>query len=210
MLRAILFDMDGTLLYTLEDLTASVNYALGKLGFPLRTAGEIGSYVGNGIGNTLRRSLPPVDTAIEARALEFFTAHYAAHDRDTTRPYAGVAETLRALRRRGIRTGIVSNKFDGEVRHLAKLWFDVDVAVGEQPALRRKPAPDMVERALAALGVPADACAYVGDSEVDLQTALNSGCRPVLASWGYRSRAALKALGDYTVIDAPEELLSLL
>jgi phosphoglycolate phosphatase len=121
-----------------------------------------------------------------------------------------VTELLQALRGRGLKTAIVSNKFDGAVKELAKIWFDVDAAVGEQPSLRRKPAADMVEQALAELGVTAAESIYIGDTEVDLQTALNSGCLPVLAGWGYRSRAELEALGDYAVIDTPAQLLSLL
>jgi phosphoglycolate phosphatase len=210
MLKAVLFDMDGTLLYTLDDLAASVNYALGELGWPLKEADEVRRFVGNGIANVLRCSLPGADETTRGRALELFTAHYAAHDRDTTRPYDGVTELLQALRGRGLKTAIVSNKFDGAVKELAKIWFDVDAAVGEQPSLRRKPAADMVEQALAELGVTAAESIYIGDTEVDLQTALNSGCLPVLAGWGYRSRAELEALGDYAVIDTPAQLLSLL
>ena len=211
MIKAVIFDMDGTLLYTLSDLARSVNYGLSQMGYPTRTEDEVRSFIGNGVATLLRRSCP-AGTSEEncAAALAHFRAHYAENSRIDTRPYDGIPELLCALRESNIKTAIVSNKNDEAVKELNSVFFNVDVAIGESERLNRKPAPDMVFAALDALGVSPEESVYVGDSEVDLQTALNSRCLPVLASWGYRSRQELEALGEYSIIDSPSELLSLL
>ena len=211
MIKAVIFDMDGTLLYTLSDLARSVNYGLAQMGYPAQTEDEVRSVIGNGVATLLRRACPP-GTSEEncAAALGHFRAHYAENSRIDTRPYEGIPQLLAALREMNIKTAIVSNKNDEAVKELNDVFFGVDIAIGESELLNRKPAPDMVFAALDALGLTPEECAYVGDSEVDLQTAVNSRCLPVLVSWGYRSRQELEKLGDYIIINSPQELLPLL
>ena len=209
----ILFDMDGTVLDTLQDLWASTNAVLRELGHPERSLDDIRSYVGNGARNQIRCALPEGsdDDAIDD-ALSRYRAHYAAHCRDHTKPYPGVTELLRRLRRAEKKLAVVSNKPDAAVRLLNAEHFGalMDVAIGETPSLRRKPAPDTVDAALAALGAEKTGAVYVGDSEVDVATAQNAGLPLIAVSWGFRSRAALQAAGATTIVDTPEELLALL
>ena len=209
----ILFDMDGTVLDTLQDLWASTNAVLRELGHPERSLDDIRSYVGNGARNQIRRALPEGsgDDAIDD-ALSRYRAHYAAHCRDHTKPYPGVVEALRRLKDAGKKLAVVSNKPDAAVRLLAAEHFGglMDVAIGETPTLRRKPAPDTVDAALAALGAEKTSAVYIGDSEVDVATAQNAGLPLVAVSWGFRSRAALQEAGATTIVDTPEELLALL
>ena len=209
----ILFDMDGTVLDTLQDLWASTNAVLRELGHPERSLDDIRSYVGNGARNQIRCALPEGsgDDAIDD-ALSRYRAHYAAHCRDHTKPYPGVVEALRRLKDAGKKLAVVSNKPDAAVRLLSDEHFGalMDVAIGETPTLRRKPAPDTVDAALAALGAEKTGAVYVGDSEVDVATAQNAGLPLVAVSWGFRSRAALQEAGAATIVDTPEELLALL
>ncbi len=210
--ETILFDMDGTVLDTLRDLWASTNAVLREFGYPERTMEEIRSYVGNGAENQIRRALPEgTDAQTLADALARYRAHYAAHCRDHTTPYAGVAEMLRELSAAGKKLAVVSNKPDAAVRllngeHFASL---IPVAVGETPERRRKPAPDTVFAALEALGAAKDGAVYVGDSEVDVLTAKNAGLPLIAVSWGFRSRAALSAAGAEVIADTPEEVVRL-
>ena len=209
MLQAAIFDLDGTLLYTLPDLARSVNFAMRTLGFPERSFEQIRSYIGNGIENLVRCALPEGTPAeIQSRAIRIFREHYSQNSQIDTRPYDGIPELLEALRSRNIGTAIVSNKPDGDVQVLNRAWFRVDVAIGESSACRRKPAPDMVLAACARLGVRPEECAYIGDSEVDHATAAAAGCRCILVSWGYRSRERLEALPGAKIADTPEEVLS--
>lgn len=209
----ILFDMDGTVLDTLQDLWASTNAVLRELGHPERSLDDIRSYVGNGARNQIRCALPEGsgDDAIDD-ALSRYRAHYAAHCRDHTKPYPGVVEALRRLKDAGKKLAVVSNKPDAAVRLLSDEHFGalMDVAIGETPTLRRKPAPDTVDAALAALGAEKTGAVYVGDSEVDVATAQNAGLPLIAVSWGFRSRAALQEAGAATIVDTPEELLALL
>lgn len=209
----ILFDMDGTVLDTLQDLWASTNAVLRELGHPERSLDDIRSYVGNGARNQIRCALPEGsgDDAIDD-ALSRYRAHYAAHCRDHTKPYPGVVEALRRLKDAGKKLAVVSNKPDAAVRLLSDEHFGalMDVAIGETPTLRRKPAPDTVDAALAALGAEKTGAVYVGDSEVDVATAQNAGLPLIAVSWGFRSREALQAAGATTIVDTPEELLALL
>lgn len=207
----ILFDMDGTVLDTLQDLWASTNAVLRELGQPERSLDDIRSYVGNGARNQIRCALPEGsgDDAIDD-ALSRYRAHYAAHCRDHTKPYPGVVEALRRLKDAGKKLAVVSNKPDAAVRLLSDEHFGalMDVAIGETPTLRRKPAPDTVDAALAALGAEKTGAVYVGDSEVDVATAQNAGLPLIAVSWGFRSREALQAAGTTTIVDTPEELLA--
>ena len=211
--QTILFDMDGTVLDTLTDLWASTNAILWELGYPERSMEEIRSYVGNGARNQLRRALPEgsSDAAIDG-ALERYRAYYAEHCRDNTRPYDGILPMLETLAAAGKRLAVVSNKPDQMVNILSEEHFGalLRVAIGETPERRRKPAPDTVYAALDALGASGDGAVYVGDSEVDVETARNAGLPLIAVSWGFRGRAALKAAGAETIVDTPEELTKLL
>lgn len=209
----ILFDMDGTLLDTLSDLHASVNAILREFGCPERSLDEVRRFVGNGAARLIRRAMPPgTDPATLDAALARYEAHYAAHCLDRTKPYDGVPPMLAALRAAGLRLAVVSNKPDPAVKALNARYFPalIPVAIGERPGVRRKPAPDTVEEALRALGAPKEGAVYVGDSEVDVETARNAGLPLIGVSWGFRGRDALRAAGAEVIIDAPEALPALL
>ncbi len=211
--QAVIFDLDGTLLNTLEDLADSANYALTVHNFPQRSLGEIRQFVGNGVANLIRRAVPAGTTpeAIE-RCLTDFKAYYLTHMKKKTGPYAGILELLRALQNHNCFTAVVSNKFDGAVKELCRDYFDslLPVALGEKQGIRKKPAPDLVLRCLEALQVPADSAVYVGDSDVDIQTAANAGLPCISVTWGFRDRPFLVEHGASVLVDTPQELLELL
>ena len=178
MIKGVLFDLDGTLLDTLEDLYQSVNAALTACGFPERTRMEIRSFVGNGVRNLMVRSVPDGEENPKfEECFQKFREHYAAHLNDHTAPYAGIMELLAELKEKGIPTAVVSNKSDAAVKELCRETFGdlVPLAIGESERVKKKPAPDTVIEAAAGIGVPLKDCVYVGDSEVDLATAENAG-----------------------------------
>lgn len=207
-----LFDLDGTLLDTLDDLTDAVNFALGKAGLAPRTRDEVCSFVGNGIGNLLRRAAndPPPDT--EKVIGDAFYPYYSAHAQDKTRPYPGVVECLAALRREGIPTAIISNKSDDVVRVLCERFFPglYDVCRGELPGVPRKPAPDIVFSVLSELGASAADAVLIGDSDVDIKTAQNAKIPCASVTWGFRSPDFLVFSGAQTLITSPSELATFL
>ena len=212
-IKAVIWDLDGTLLDTLGDLAASTNAALQKNGQPQRTVDEVRQFVGNGIGKLIHRAVPegcPADT--EKQVLDDFVAHYAQHSRDTTRPYDGVLPLLDALIARGVKLGIVSNKIDFAVRELSAAYFGerMQVAVGDDPSRRRKPAPDSVLEAMRRLDVTPEETVYVGDSDVDVLTARNAGVTCCAVSWGFRSEACLREAGATHIAATPEALLATL
>ena len=206
--KAVLFDMDGTLLYTLADMAAAVNHILSVHGYPLRTVEEVRAFVGNGARKLMERALPPDVTgdAFEA-LLEEYRQWYEAHACVKTAPYLGVPAVLAALHRAGVRCAVVSNKPDGATRELAARFFPGLPAFGQRDGIPAKPAPDMVYHALAELGVEASAAAYVGDSEVDVALARNAGLPLVAVSWGFRGREALEEAGAALVVDDAATLL---
>ena len=213
-LQAFIFDLDGTLLDTLGDLAASVNYALKACGMPQHSIDDVRRFVGNGVRLLMERAVP--DGAANPQfeeAFSTFRQHYMQHSLDTTRPYDGIMEMLQALRQRGYRTAVVSNKFYAATQELCRHFFagTIDVAIGEHEAegIRKKPAPDTVFEALRQLGVGKEGAVYVGDSDVDIQTARNSGLPCVSVLWGFRDRDFLLKNGAETFISAPTELLSL-
>lgn len=209
-MNLIIFDLDGTVLDTLADLTAALNHALLNNGLPPRTLPEVRSFVGNGIRKLIERGVPSgTPEAVIGAVHADFTAYYEKHCADATAPYAGVRELLAALRAAGYRTAVVSNKADYAVQKLVKKYFpgDFDFAVGETPEMRRKPAPDMVFAALSALNVPKEEALFVGDSEVDIETARAAGIPCVSVTWGFKDRDFLLAHGAETLIDTPRELL---
>lgn len=215
MITAIIFDLDGTLLDTLEDLTDSVNYAIGKFGFPERTIDEIRSFVGNGIAKLIERVIPEGTENPDYEAvLKTFRAFYAQHCKDKTKPYEGIIEMLDLLEGQGYRMAVVSNKFDAAVKELCGLYFGnrIETAVGESEKVRKKPAPDAVYRVLEDLSVSAKQAVYVGDSDVDLATAANVPMTCISVTWGFRSREQLLAAGadEKRMVTGPSQLPGLL
>lgn len=210
MKKLVIFDLDGTILNTLDDLADSTNYALVTSGFPARTTDEVRRFVGNGIGKLIERAVPE-GTAPEvvSSVLEVFKEYYGAHCEDRTCAYEGIMELLVQLRERGIRTAVVSNKADFAVQKLCEKYFkDVfDVQVGEREGIPRKPAPDSVENILAELGISREDAVYVGDSDVDIMTACNARMDAILVDWGFRGRKFLLEHGAECVVDKPCEIL---
>ena len=211
----IIFDLDGTLLNTLEDLTDSVNYAMEKFGFPVHTIEEIRSFVGNGAPKLIERSIPQgTENPSYEAVLAAFKEHYAAHCEDKTKPYEGVMELLAQLKEKGCRMAVVSNKFDGAVKRLCKKYFGsyLETAIGESADVKRKPAPDTVYRALHELSCDGSRAVYVGDSEVDIQTAKNASLPCISVTWGCQTVEQLKAAGaeEKFMLSSPLGLLPLL
>lgn len=206
------FDMDGTILDTLRDLTDALNYALRLSGRPERTIGEVRSFVGNGIVMLLRRAAPDAEGAAFDKLHADFREWYGPHCADNTRPYDGVVEAVAALRKAGVRTAVVSNKSQPEVRALCERFFPglFEAQIGVTPGSKPKPAPDSVFAALKALGADASEAVYIGDSEVDMQTAENSGLPFIGVAWGFRGETFLRERGAETIIDSPRELVGLI
>lgn len=207
-----IFDLDGTLLNTLDDLASAVNFALHSCGMPEHTRDDIRRFVGNGVRLLMIRAVPAGEQNPQfEEVFNTFRQYYMQHSLDTTRPYDGIQEVLLTLRQRGCRLAVVSNKFDAATKELCKHFFPntIEVAVGEHEAegIRKKPAPDTVIEALSQLGVSADNAVYVGDSDVDLQTAHNAGLPCISVLWGFRDKDFLLAHGATTFITSPQELL---
>ena len=211
--KAVVFDLDGTLLYTLEDLKNATNYALKQNGMPERTLDEVRRFVGNGVKLLMERAVPDgADNPKFEKTFSDFKEYYEAHCNDNTAPYDGIMELLKELKLNGIKLAIVSNKLDPAVKELNQLYFKeyMTSAVGEmeEEGIRKKPAPDMVQKALKELQVSADEAIYVGDSDVDIATAKNSGLECVSVTWGFRDVEFLKEHGATNLIDEPVELLN--
>ena len=210
--ETIIFDLDGTLLDTLEDLKDSVNYALGEAGLPERSLDEIRRYVGNGAKRLMELVIPGgEESPVFDKVSSDYKEHYALHCNDKTRPYCHVPELLAELNKRGYKMAIVSNKFYGAVQELKKLYFQdyVEVAIGEKEGIRKKPAPDTVIEALRALGSSKEKAVYVGDSEVDIATAANTGMDCICVTWGFRTKEEQKRAGGKVFADDPLDILEL-
>ena len=211
----VIFDLDGTLMDTLEDLADSVNEILGRNGYPFKTIGEVRRIVGNGLKQTLTLCLPEgTDEAVVERLLPEFAAYYQAHCQIKTKPYDGIEDVLRELCARGYKLAIVSNKRDEAVKTLNRECFAayVKVAIGENESagIKKKPAPDTVYQALKELGSRREDAVYVGDSEVDRMTAENAGLPCISVDWGFRDREELEKLNPAYLISRPKELLEIL
>lgn len=206
MKTGIIFDLDGTLLNTLEDLKDSVNYTLLQFGLPERTIDEVRSFVGTGARNLIRKALPGKDTdpAVE-EALAVFQKYYAAHSQVKTAPYTGILQALAEISAR-YPVAIVSNKPDGATKALCARFFPGIYALGESSDCKRKPAPDMVFQAMQTIG--AETCIYVGDSETDVETARNAGASCLSVLWGFRDKACLQEAGATHFCDNPADLLA--
>ena len=212
-IEAAIFDLDGTILNTSEDLCLSLNYVLKKYGLPERSVDDTKRFLGYGIrrlverGTGEERSSDLLDDMVGD-----FKAHYKLHCMDATRPYAGITELLKLLRERGIRTAVVSNKADFAVRELMDRFFPglFDAAIGEREGVRRKPAPDSVNEVLKVFGIQPENAVYIGDSEVDIQTAQNAGVRCVCVAWGFRDVQTLEACGAEHIAQNVDALRSAL
>lgn len=212
-IKAVIFDLDGTLLNTLKDLTDAVNYALKKNNMPERTLDEVRHFVGNGVEKLMIRAIANgKENPLFAQAFADFKEFYGIHCKDNTEPYPGIMELMKELQKRDIRTAIVSNKIDFAVKELNEEYFAglTAAAIGEREGVRRKPAPDTVLKAMEELGITAEQAIYVGDSDVDIETAANAKIPCVSVTWGFRDAAFLKLHGATHLIDSPHELLSFL
>ena len=211
--QAVLFDMDGTVLDTLDDLTDAVNACFRHFGLPAVDRGTVSANLGNGAAFLIQHCLPhAVSDDEEKTILSWYKEYYDAHCRIKTAPYPGIPELMQLLFRNQIKLAVISNKPDPAVQELAAQFFPglMDVVVGESAAVRRKPNPDTVLKAAEAIGVPIDQCVYIGDTEVDIQTAKNAGMDCITVTWGFRSREKLQEAGASVLVDSPEELELLL
>ena len=208
-IKCILFDMDGTLSDTLDDLKVALNYTLEKLSLPLRSREETLSYVGNGIDALVMRGLPDDDKSRFDEALKIFKDYYKEHLTDYTRPYDGVNELLDVLKEKGLKIGIVSNKLQAPLEEIVhSFWGDkIDAVCGITDYYSPKPSPDMVNVCLTRLGYSLEDALYVGDSLVDVETANNAGATFIACSWGFATKEKLVSAGAKEIIDHPEELL---
>lgn len=214
MIKAIIFDMDGTILDTIKDIAGAVNYILEKYEKPVRTVDEVKSFVGNGLRRTLELSLGDMenkDEFIDSIYTEF-TEYYKVHSSDNTKPYDGIVDAIKILKEKGYKTAVVSNKRQEAVEELCVKFYEglFDIAIGEQDGLKIKPDPAMVNKALDYLGVTNEEAVYIGDSEVDIKTAVNSGLKGIYVSWGFRGAKLLMENGAKVVVANPEELLKVI
>jgi phosphoglycolate phosphatase len=209
----VVFDLDGTLLNTLEDLKESVNFALDKAGMPLRSMEEIRRFVGNGVMRLMELSVPEGrENPKFERVFGTFKEHYSLHCNDKTGLYDHVEELLGELKRRGYKMAIVSNKYYDAVQELKEQYFAeyIQVAIGEKENINRKPAPDTVIEALKLLGSTRETAVYVGDSEVDIATAKNAFMDCISVTWGFRTKEEQQKAGGKVFVDDPLEILDLL
>lgn len=207
--KTYIFDLDGTLLSTLADLAASTNYALRTHHMPERSLDEVRRFVGNGVKKLMERAIPDgLNNPLFEETFATFRQHYMQHNLDTTQPYPGIMQLLEQLKAEDKNIAVVSNKFYAATRELCRHFFGdlVPVAVGEREDIRKKPAPDTVIEALRELGVDKEGAVYIGDSDVDIMTAKNSGMPCVSVLWGFRDKEFLLEHGATTLILKPEEM----
>lgn len=204
------FDLDGTLLETLKDLAASTNFALRQYDMPEHSIEDVRMFVGNGVKKLMERAIPNgLDNPKFEEVYATFRQHYLNHNLDTTKPYDGIPELLRELKGRGKKLAIVSNKFYAATQDLARHFFPdtIEVAIGERENIKKKPAPDTVVEALRQLGISKEGAVYIGDSDVDIMTARNSGLPCASVLWGFRDKEFLLEHGATFFAEKPEDLL---
>ena len=208
----LIFDLDGTLLNTLNDLTDSTNYALASLGYPQKTIEQVRNYVGNGVAKLIERAIPNGRTNPDfEKCLEIFKENYSKNMYNKTAPYDGIIKMLKQLRLKGCKIAVVSNKFDAAVKELCKKYFPdmINVAIGENEAggIKTKPAPDTVLKALKELNGKTSDAIYLGDSEVDIQTAQNSNMPCISVTWGFKDKDFLIQHGAKILVNKPHEII---
>ncbi len=209
----VIFDLDGTLLNTLDDLRDSVNAVMKKYGYPQHSLEQIRTFVGNGIGKLMERSVPGGrENEQFEQAFADFKSYYTDHCQIKTKPYDGVVDLMKCLSEQGFKLAIVSNKNDAAVKELNEIYFSryTNAAIGERKGVRRKPAPDSVYAALDQLGSDIEKAVYIGDSDVDYETAVHCGMDCILVSWGFRDRELLESFDGAVVVDRCAEIRELL
>lgn len=207
-----IFDMDGTILNTIEDITNAVNYILQEFDMPQRSVEEVKYFVGNGLLKTLQRSVPETtDSETVEKMYPLFVEYYKNHSEESTRPYDGIVEVIQTLRRQNKKVAVVSNKRVEAVRTLCEKFFQgcFDISLGDQEGIQIKPAPDMVDMVIDHYQLPKEKVVYIGDSDVDLLTAKNAQIDCIAVAWGFRDREFLKAHDAKVIIDTPQDLLLL-
>lgn len=208
--KTYIFDLDGTLLSTLADLAASTNYALRTHHMPERSLDEVRRFVGNGVKKLMERAIPDgLNNPLFEETFATFRQHYMQHNLDTTQPYPGIMQLLEQLKGEGKNIAVVSNKFYAATRELCRHFFGdlVSVAIGEREDIRKKPAPDTVIEALRELGVDKEGAVYIGDSDVDIDTARNSHMPCISVLWGFRSKEFLLEHGATHLVSSPSEIV---
>ncbi|MBQ7119609.1 MAG: HAD family hydrolase [Oscillospiraceae bacterium] len=212
-IKAVLFDLDGTLLNTLSDLTDSVNFMLENFGFPTHSEQKIRSIVGHGVKNLISRALPPdASEELFEKALSTYKAHYETNQINKTAPYAGIPAMLRELKSRGIKLAIVSNKHNEATQFLSRHYFGdlIDFTIGNCDFLEKKPAPDMANYVLDKLDISKNEAVFAGDAETDILTAKNAGLPCITVTWGFRDRDELIGSGAEIFVDEPKDFISVI
>lgn len=213
MFSLAIFDLDGTLLNTLEDLHAAVNFALRRFGFPERTVNEVRSFIGNGVVKLMERSVPEgTDEKTREDSLSVFREYYLSHMADNTAPYEDTKELLLSLKEKGVKTAVVSNKLHSAVVGLCNDYFPhlIDIAFGVSEESERKPCPVNVLKVLAESGVSKGKAIYIGDSEVDVQTAHNAGLKCIGVTWGFRDKKELMESGAEFIADTANDVFEVI
>lgn len=213
--KLAIFDMDGTILNTIEDLTDATNHTLSLYGMPTHTIEEVKFFVGNGIKTLLSRAVPEgTDDDTIQKLYDTFLPYYKEHCQDKTKPYDGILELIKTLKAAGCKTAVVSNKTDSAVKELAEKYFPglFDIAIGENEAagIAKKPAPDEVNLALNALKIDRNDSVYIGDSNVDVETAKNSNMDLIAVDWGFRSHTFLAKMGVSIIVSTPIEISNII
>ncbi len=211
--NTLIFDLDGTLLNTLEDLHISFNYAIMQFGYPERTIEEITSFVGNGIKKAIERALPhPVKEEELNQIINIFKEYYKEHMLEHTKPYNGIIQMLQDLKSNKCKIGVVSNKFDDAVKRLCKSYFGslIDIAIGEGYGIKKKPNPKGVIKAIEKLNSTLEKSLYIGDSEVDIQTALNAGIPCISVLWGFKDKNFLTENGAKNFAEVPDDITKII
>ena len=214
-MKLAIFDLDGTLVNSLADIAEATNYAMRILGFPEHELSEFNYLVGDGVAKLIERAIPQgIQNPNFEKCLTIFKQYYSQNMYNKTKPYDGIIEMLTELRNQGCKVAVVSNKFDAAVKELCKKYFDnlVDIAIGEDEVhgIKKKPAPDTVNKVLELFSAKKEDSIYVGDSDVDIMTAKNSELSCISVTWGFRDIDFLKQHGADIIIDKPEQLLDCL
>ncbi len=210
--ESYIFDLDGTLLNTLDDLAASCNFALRSYGLPEHSVDDVRRFVGNGVRLLMTRAIPRGESFEKfEECYACFRQHYLHHNLDTTAPYPGIMELISQLNANGKKIAVVSNKFYQATQDLVRHFFgdEIKVAIGERPDIHKKPAPDTVVEALRQLDMPSSTAVYIGDSDVDIDTARNCEMPCISVLWGFRDRDFLLEHGATTLVKSPEEILAI-